>query len=247
MSRVWYRASGKKYTESEPAYYESKDFSWAIDLSANWDKIKKEVNILITENDNQFQTNSYLVGISSPGGWTSLSYMFWGLKIKKDLKKYCPVLNEQLEKIPGLVSLSFSCLATKTSLSEHYGDTNAVIRSHFGIEIPAGLPDCGIKVNGEQKAWQEGKWVLFNDAYLHSAWNQTEKRRIVMIIDVIRPEYLYKKTRICIYIRARQTQVQIQKKFSVINKLPVFFKKLLFIGIYTAIFILKPIHAIIDR
>ena len=246
MSKVWYRTGGKKYAETEPPYYDSEDFPWLIEMTDNWGKIKKEIAGLIAENDNKFQSNSYL-GISAPGGWTSLSYMFWGLKIRKDLKKQCPLFNGYLEKIPGLVSMSFSCLAPKISLTEHYGDTNTVLRCHFGIEIPAGLPDCGLKVNGESRPWQEGGWIVFNDAYLHSAWNLTEKRRIVMIIDVIRPEFFYKKNRICVYIRARHTQVQIQKKYGFINKLPKFLKDLLFAGLYTSIYVMGPIRALMGK
>lgn len=246
MNKIWYRSSGEKYAESEPAFYNGKDFPWAFELEENWGTVKDEISALIHKSDKEFTSNSYL-GISSPGGWTSLSYLFWGLKIKKDLKEQCPLLNGYLKKIPGLVSLSFSCLSPKVSLTEHYGDTNAIIRCHFGIEIPGSLPACGLKVNGEQRGWEEGKWVLFNDAYLHSAWNQAEKRRIVMIIDVIRPEYLYKMNRICVYIRARHTQFQLQKKYGILNRLPSFFKELMFKGLYTGIYIMNPVHSIIDR
>ena len=246
MGKIWFRSSGEKYPESEPPFYDSKDFPWAATMQQNWGNVKKEVSSLINESDTKFQSNSYL-GISSPGGWTSLSYLFWGLKIKKGLKKDCPGLNAYLEKIPGLVSLSFSCLAPKISLTEHYGDTNVIIRCHLGIEIPAGLPTCGLKVNEEQREWREGQWVLFNDAYLHSAWNQSEKRRIVMIIDVIRPEFLHKKTQICIYIRARHTQFQLQKKYAILNMLPQFMKDLLFRGLYLGIYMMKPIHDHLDN
>ena len=35
--------------------------------------------------------------------------------------------------------------------------------------------------------WQEGKALVFDDAYEHEAWNHTESDRIVLIVDVWHP------------------------------------------------------------
>jgi ornithine lipid ester-linked acyl 2-hydroxylase len=106
------------------------------------------------------------------------------------------------------------------------------MRCHLGIEVPAGLPDCGLQAGTEQQAWGEGKWLFFNDAFKHSAWNNTDKRRIVIIMDVIRPEFLYKTKSICANIRARHLVIQLQSKVKIIKQLKYIVKAPLFGVIY---------------
>src|SRR6185312_14098357 len=127
--------------------------------------------------------------VGSGKGWSSLSAMFWGLKVSDSIAKKCPTLFGLLNKIPGLTSVSFSRLAPNTTIPEHHGETNAIMRCHLGIEVPRTLPECGLRSGTETLGWAEGKWLFFNDAQHHSAWNNTDKRRIVLIIDVIRPEF----------------------------------------------------------
>ena len=110
-----------------------------------------------------------------------------------------------LQQIDGLVSASFSLLKAGTSIHPHYGDTNAIIRSHFGVDVPAGLPQVGFRVNGEERAWRNGEFLFFCDGYVHSAWNHSEKDRIVMIIDVLRPEFAARRRFICATVLASLT------------------------------------------
>ena len=117
-------------------------------------------------------------------------------------------------------------------MEPHRGDTNAVMRCHLGVEIPSGLPECGLQASSEQQGWYEGKWLFFNDAFKHSAWNNTDKRRIVIIMDVIRPEFLHKQRTICANIRARHFLLQVQNRVGVVKKLKYLVKAPLFGIIY---------------
>ena len=35
--------------------------------------------------------------------------------------------------------------------------------------------------------WQEGKVLIFDDAYEHEAWNHTDKTRVVLFVDFVKP------------------------------------------------------------
>src|SRR5699024_9179434 len=59
----------------------------------------------------------------------------------------------------------------------------------LGLFVPAELPQCGFEVAGQQVEWQEGRCFVFNDMYYHTAWNHTEQERIVLILDILRPEF----------------------------------------------------------
>jgi aspartyl/asparaginyl beta-hydroxylase (cupin superfamily) len=66
---------------------------------------------------------------------------------------------------------------------------------HLPIEIPGVLPDCGIEIAGLKFSWTDP--VAFCDAHLHTAWNHTDKERIVMILDILRPDCRSSKKSVC--------------------------------------------------
>jgi ornithine lipid ester-linked acyl 2-hydroxylase len=233
MSKVWYATSGKWYNEEgEPGFFKPHDYEWAVNIENHWEEIKPEVEKLVKETDQQFVSNQY-VGLTTDDSWSSYTFLFWQIRVKKPrLGERCPTFAKYLQQVPGLVSLSVSRLAGHTILEPHRGDTNGVIRCHLGIEVPAGLPDCGLQAGTEQQPWREGKWLFFNDAFKHSAWNHTDKRRIVIIMDVIRPEFFYKRKRICANIRARHILLQIQSRAKFIKYLRYTVKTPLFGLIY---------------
>jgi aspartyl/asparaginyl beta-hydroxylase (cupin superfamily) len=241
MGKVWYASSGKQYKEDEPAFFDPTQYEWAKGIEQNWSELKKEIDSLISEQDKSFTSNSY-TGLVTNNGWSSLSFLFWGYP-QKDyalLKTKCPGLTGYLAKIPGIVSISLSRLSPQTILNEHRGDTNAVFRCHLGIEIPASLPQCGLKVGNEEQSWTEGKWVFFNDAWKHSAWNKTDSRRIVLIVDVLRPEFSSKKRVICTDILARHVLFHYQERSKIIKGLPRFLKGVLFLMICIPLYIKGP-------
>ena len=233
MNKVWYASSGKWYKEEgEPNFFNPHDFKWVVDIENHWKEIKPEVENLVRDTDQAFTSNKY-VGLTKDDSWSSYSFLFWQIRVRKErLGDKCPTLNKYLQQVPGLVSFSLSRIAPHTTLEPHRGDTNAVMRCHLGIEIPAGLPECGLQAGEGQQGWEEGKWLFFNDAYKHSAWNNTDKRRIVIIMDVIRPEFLYKTRSICANIRARHLVIQLQSKVKIIKKLKYLVKAPLFGVVY---------------
>jgi aspartyl/asparaginyl beta-hydroxylase (cupin superfamily) len=239
MAELWYASGKKHFSENEPAFFDPRQQSWAVEIENHWAELKPELDALIAEQDKNFVSNEY-IGIATNNGWSSLSFLFWGYRQQTILKSKCPKLTAYLEKVPGLVSASLSRLAPQTTINEHRGDTNGVFRCHLGIEVPASLPECGIRVGNEQQGWAEGKWLFFNDAWKHSAWNKTDKRRIVLIMDVIRPEFMSKKRMICTNILARHVLFHYQAKNSFVKKLPYLFKGMLFVAIAMPLYLRGP-------
>ncbi len=211
-------------------------------LEDNWPAWQEEISNFIKEKDDKFvSTATFYGGLDTAKSWSAITSLFWGLKISNEFDKKCPKMDKLLKQIPGLVSVTISRLSANSKIGEHEGDTNGIMRCHIGIEIPGVLPECGFKVNGESQSWENGKCLIFNDAYKHSAWNNTDKRRIIIIMDVIRPEFMNKKTLICASILARHVSY-IYNKTTIINKMPVFMKTLLFGFVMMIVIIGKPIY-----
>ena len=74
-------------------------------------------------------------------------------------------------------------LTSGRKLPAHRGD-KSIKRIHLGLVVPEG--DISFRVRGEDKKWEEGKCLAFNDFYELEAWNNTNQDRINLIVDVVR-------------------------------------------------------------
>lgn len=196
--KIWYSFFGGVSEDDNVWYYDEKEFDWIPELEANFDVIKEEMMNYV---DRKEKMQPYLVkgianGPRDAASWSCISFLFWGLKFHKNSKE-CPKSMEIFKKVPHLVSMSISMLDPQTELAPHRGDSNAFYRAHLPLSIPGKLPECGFHVGYEDRNWEEGKIFVFNDAAYHLAWNKTDTRRLIIMFDFIRPEFVHKKYAIC--------------------------------------------------
>lgn len=81
----------------------------------------------------------------------------------------------------------FSILKPHYHIVPHKGPTRAVVRAHLGVKVPKNWQKVWIRVDDQVLHWQEGKVLLFDDAYEHEVLNDTDEMRAVLFLDVIRP------------------------------------------------------------
>ena len=220
MHKLWFSIYdfSFEYKGSEPAFTDPTSFKWTKEFEDHFESIKKELQVYLAGN----QLKSYFNGamVIQENSWKTISLKTWGIEMYK-VKKHFPLLCQIQEKYPEIVSASFSLLEPNGKIVPHCGDTNGVYRCHMGIEVPAGLPHCGLKVKDESKAWENGKWFAFMDAYKHEAWNNTDKPRYVFIVDTLRPEFATREKYICATVR---TSLFLQKRFKNLTGMRVFAK-----------------------
>ena len=240
MTKLWFASSMRPAPEDEPPFYNPENFVWAKEFENNWAVIRNEIAPFIDENKVDKSANLLLYEhFTNDDKWNKL-FVFWGAKVSGELKK-CTVLNSLLKQIPGLVTVSISCLGANSSIPEHHGDTNSTIRCHFGIETPENQPSCALKVAGEEKYYCNGKWIMFNDSRKHSSWNKTDIRRVIFIFDVVRPEFMHRKNIICAFILTRYASYYYNRN-AIIKKMPSFIKTILFGTVLATIYTLKPVY-----
>merc|ERR1712008_292070 len=66
---------------------------------------------------------------------------------------------------------------------------NHVVRVHLPLIVPRG-GNCGLWVDGCVEYQEEGEIVIFDDSKVHRAFNYTDEERVVLILDLERPEGL---------------------------------------------------------
>jgi hypothetical protein len=79
----------------------------------------------------------------------------------------------------------FSVMRPHTTVLPHCGPQNTRIRCHLPLQVP---PDCGMRVGGEDVAWQEGRCTIFDDSLVHEVWNKSDRERVVLLFDFWHPE-----------------------------------------------------------
>jgi aspartyl/asparaginyl beta-hydroxylase (cupin superfamily) len=52
------------------------------------------------------------------------------------------------------------------------------------LVVPEG---CGFRVGGETREWRPGQAWAFDDTIEHEAWNDSDKPRAILILDVWNP------------------------------------------------------------
>lgn len=197
--KVWYSIYNRKaYRGVEPGFYSRDGFKWVEIIESNYSEIKKELVDHLTLNPN-FNKSDLNQRVNYHGKWKTMPLMTWGVEFHNNMVNF-PNTTKILAQIPDLVSASFNLLEGKAEIKKHFGETNASVRVHLGLYVPGELPHVGLQVKGISESWEEGKAILFCDAFEHSAWNYSDQDRYILLLDIIRPEFLTKKNIICAHV-----------------------------------------------
>lgn len=71
----------------------------------------------------------------------------------------------------------FSAISKKTHITQHYGPTNKKLRCHLPLTVPKktsneqDVSPCRLVVGGTSVDLEEGKCIVFDDSFLHEAFN----------------------------------------------------------------------------
>ena len=78
----------------------------------------------------------------------------------------------------------FSVLGPKTRIPPHTGPVNTRVIGHLPLIVP---PGCGFRVGGQEREWEPGRAILFDDSIDHEAWNDSDLPRAILIFDTWSP------------------------------------------------------------
>ena len=191
-----------KYCSNDPIFFDKTQFEWAADLEKCYPEIMESLAPVFRDDFEGLAVNPEVQIQIPPKLWKGFHFYFNGIKSGRNLKRF-PLLAQKLASIPNLITASISVMEPGSRLSPHTGSTNAIIRVHFPLKIPAGFPECGMIIDNQNFSWKEGEIMMFCDMKMHSVRNLTGQRRYVLLLDVMRPEYIKYKKMVCVHIVAR--------------------------------------------
>lgn len=173
--------------DADAAYFESARFPFTKFLEAHAEKIKLEyLHVAATTSIPPFQQlSSEQRVLTSDEKWKTYFLSVYGYDFV-DHHERCPVTSSCLLEIPLLTTAMFSILEPGKVIPLHRGPYKGVLRCHLPLLVPD-EKKCFITVNGITRHWQEGKCLIFDDSFPHTASNLSKGVRVVLFIDFLRP------------------------------------------------------------
>jgi aspartyl/asparaginyl beta-hydroxylase (cupin superfamily) len=223
---LWFYITNNWYKGKYPNFHDVSKLQSAQVLEDNYVAIKKEVlEFYEREGETTMQAN-FTPYKYKEEGWRTVNFMSFMLMYPGLIKKF-PVTWEILRTIPDMVGVTIAVLKPHTRIKAHFGDSNAIVRTHLGLVVPGKYPELGLRNGSQEKCWEEGKTFAITIAHRHYAWNNTDHKRIIIMVDTVHPDFRDKKMWICALLLASATMKFIATKITPLKKIPGFIPKML--------------------
>ncbi len=208
------------YIGNHDYFYNTEEYPAIKELESNSHIIMEELMPLLSGVEEMKVKNFNPPYLSSPNAWKNLYFYNFGWQNHETCDRF-PKTHALLKAIPNMTFGGITVLEPHSRVLPHNGETNTIIRCHLGLKIPAPYPVCGIKVGNEERGWEEGKVVMFSDAHYHTVWNDSDKRRFIIVFDIVRNEYADQKHLVCANVLGALSLKFFYAKMPALKKLPL--------------------------
>lgn len=179
-------------------WFERDLFPWYEVLESQWQTIRDELCAVMAdtkslvpfmENPYTLQGLPYLGGTTPDPKWDAYFFYRHGQRYDDNCER-CPVTAKALDAVPIVrvrdhaPECLYSVLSPGASILSHRGVTNTRTVTHLPLIVPG---NGALRVAGEDREWQEGRCISFDDTFLHEAWNHSEQTRVVLLLDSWNP------------------------------------------------------------
>jgi beta-hydroxylase len=152
------------------AYYNPNDFPFLLPLKENWKKIKSEYDSI--------KSNTIAWPQDMHNGKMDV------IPLRFEGKNY-PMIQQTPTLIdicsdPIFYTFGFSIFRSGAEVYPHMGVSNKLLRVHLTLYSNE---MCGILVDGEEYNWKDGDLMVFDDTFMHSAWNKGSTDRVILLLD----------------------------------------------------------------
>lgn len=194
------------------SFFETDTLPWVQHVETHWTDIRAELDALLARIDNlpNFQDiQQEQRDLTTDERWKVFPLYAYGERIERNCAR-CPKTDALLRSIPGMTTGMFSILLPHKHIPPHIGPWKGVLRYHLALRTPADEKLCRIRVGDQQRNWQRGKSLIFDDTFQHEVWNDSDEIRVVLFVDFIRdlPLHLAIPNRLFMGIIRRSSFIQ---------------------------------------
>ena len=178
-------------------YHDPELQPWAGQLRDAFPQIRADA-IRVLEEDRRLpnfvpdtaRVEDYVSGEGAAPSWEAFFFYRRGKRFDANHAR-CPNTSAVLESIElcrideQAPEILFSILKPGSHINAHHGVTNVRLVMHLPLVVPR---DCALNlVDRGEHHWQEGRLVMFDDTFLHEAWNRSDRTRMVLLMDCWNP------------------------------------------------------------
>ncbi|MED5238612.1 MAG: aspartyl/asparaginyl beta-hydroxylase domain-containing protein [Pseudomonadota bacterium] len=154
-------------------------------IDDNWETIRDEALALYTGGNITAKDDLPASSFYKDGRWTSFYLKVYDNKLPSAYE-LAPKTMALLDQMPTMNIALFAVLMPGKKLNRHHDPFAYTVRYSLGLSTPND-EGCGLTINEDDYIWRDGESVVFDETYIHSAWNNTDKPRIILMTDVDRP------------------------------------------------------------
>jgi beta-hydroxylase len=154
-------------------------------LKENYPVIRSEAKVLLESGALQRPPAIDEPGYNTfeKGGWRAYHLKWYAKECRSSAVQACPKTCAILDSIPAIRSAMFTVLPPGARLGRHHDPVASSLRYHLGLLTP-NSEKCALMLDGISYPWVDGEELLFDQTYLHSAFNQTDVTRVILFCDV---------------------------------------------------------------
>jgi hypothetical protein len=146
----------------------------------------------IDPNQYQVDMRDERSGLTDGRNWTVFPFYGGSGKLQVDNARRCPRIAEFLSSRAGIGRVGrmafFSIMNPRTHVPRHSSPLNTRMRYHLGIEVPES--DIHFRIHDQLITWKQDRCIKIDDSYEHEVFQQSDRRRVLFILDLPHPELL---------------------------------------------------------
>ena len=154
-------------------------------IDDNWEIIRDEALALYHNGHIAAKDDLPASSFYKDGRWTSFYLKAYDHDIPS-AGELAPKTMALLAQVPYMRIALFACLNPGKKINNHHDPFSYTLRYSLGLSTP-NSDDSGIVVNGDDYKWKDGESIIFDETYLHNAYNNTDTPRIILMTDIDRP------------------------------------------------------------
>jgi len=177
-------------------FWDTSQFDWCRTLEKKYPAIRREFDTVtadmksLTEKGNNIWAGALTQDAASYGeGWKTLVLMDHGRWDPVNCNLF-PVTAKAVHDsgIPA-VEVFFTSMQPHTSIKPHSDNTNFVLTSHLGLDIPySGTNQCRLTIGKTTREWLNGQVMMFDTSIIHDAVNDSDKVRYLLMLRLWHPD-----------------------------------------------------------
>jgi Aspartyl/Asparaginyl beta-hydroxylase len=192
-------ACGNRWANEIPALFCSHLTSRAVWPSDEICELLEQNVAMFREEFAGIDPNQYQVdmrdersGLTDGRNWTVFPFYDGSGNLQVDNASRCPRIAEFLGSRAGIGSIGcmafFSIMNPNTHVPRHTSELNTRMRYHLGLEVPE--RDIQFRVHDQLITWEQDGCIKIDDSYEHEVFQQSDRRRVVFVLDLPHPELL---------------------------------------------------------